>query len=76
MLIDVRNLAHRIGERTILDLRAFTADTGEHTLILGPSGSGKTTFINMVTGLKTPTQARCASSANASPPCRPRAATP
>jgi putative ABC transport system ATP-binding protein len=27
---------------------------GEHALLLGPSGSGKTTFINIVTGLLTP----------------------
>lgn len=55
MLIEVRDLTYRIGERTILDLPAFTAERGEHTLLLGPSGSGKTTLINLLTGLRTPT---------------------
>ncbi|MFN3513341.1 MAG: ABC transporter ATP-binding protein [Phenylobacterium sp.] len=55
MLIDVRGLIHRIGERTILDLPAFQIQRGEHALLLGPSGSGKTTLINILTGLVTPT---------------------
>jgi putative ABC transport system ATP-binding protein len=29
-------------------------ESGAHALLLGPSGSGKTTFINIVTGLLTP----------------------
>lgn len=29
---------------------------GQHALLLGPSGSGKTSFINIVTGLLTPTR--------------------
>jgi putative ABC transport system ATP-binding protein len=29
--------------------------SGQHALLLGPSGSGKTSFINIVTGLLTPT---------------------
>jgi len=55
MLIDVRGLTHRIGERSIVDLPAFSMGRGEHTLLLGPSGSGKTTLINILTGLVTPT---------------------
>lgn len=55
MLIQVRGLTHQIAGRTILDLATFTAERGEHTLLLGPSGSGKTTLINILTGLITPT---------------------
>lgn len=33
-------------------------ERGAHALLLGPSGSGKTTFINIVTGLLTPSEGR------------------
>ncbi len=32
----------------------FTLTKGEFTAIIGPSGSGKTTFLNVITGLDTP----------------------
>jgi putative ABC transport system ATP-binding protein len=54
MLIEVRGLSHRIGRRTVLDVADFSAERGEHLLLLGPSGSGKSTLINIVTGLITP----------------------
>jgi putative ABC transport system ATP-binding protein len=54
MLIDVRGLTHRIGDRTILSGRTFQVREGEHVLLLGPSGCGKTTLINILTGLVTP----------------------
>jgi putative ABC transport system ATP-binding protein len=31
-------------------------ETGEFTAIVGPSGSGKTTFLNLISGLDTPTE--------------------
>lgn len=55
MLIDVRQLSHRINSRTILDALSFQIPRGQHLLLLGPSGSGKTTLINIMTGLITPT---------------------
>ncbi|MFN3521960.1 MAG: ABC transporter ATP-binding protein [Phenylobacterium sp.] len=55
MLIEARDLSYRVGGRLIMELGAFTAARGEHTLLLGPSGSGKTTLINLLTGLRTPT---------------------
>lgn len=55
MLIELKDLRHEIGGRRVLDLPAFAADRGEHTLLIGPSGSGKTTLINAITGLITPT---------------------
>jgi putative ABC transport system ATP-binding protein len=33
----------------------FTVKSGEFTAIVGPSGSGKTTFLNLISGLDTPT---------------------
>jgi putative ABC transport system ATP-binding protein len=55
MLLQIRNLSHRIGDRRILELPAFDVAAGEHSLVLGPSGSGKSTLINIVAGLVRPT---------------------
>jgi putative ABC transport system ATP-binding protein len=35
---------------------SFTLSAGEFTAITGPSGSGKTTFLNLISGLDTPTE--------------------
>lgn len=55
MLIDVRDLTHRIADRTVLAVPDFQVAQGEHLLLLGPSGSGKTTLIHVLAGLQTPT---------------------
>lgn len=54
-LIEVQALRHVIAGRCVMDVPAFSAGRGEHTLLIGPSGSGKTTLINVITGLITPT---------------------
>jgi putative ABC transport system ATP-binding protein len=36
----------------------LTISTGEFTAIVGPSGSGKTTFLNIISGLDTPTSGK------------------
>jgi len=54
-LIEVQGLRHEIAGRCVMDVPAFSAGRGEHTLLIGPSGSGKTTLINVITGLITPT---------------------
>ncbi len=36
----------------------YTLMSGEFTAIIGPSGSGKTTFLNVITGLDTPTEGK------------------
>jgi putative ABC transport system ATP-binding protein len=54
-LIEVQGLRHEIAGRCVMDVPAFAAGRGEHTLLIGPSGSGKTTLINVITGLITPT---------------------
>jgi len=57
-LIEALGLCHRRGSRVVLNLDDWRLRSGEHALVLGPSGSGKTTFINIVTGLLTPTEGR------------------
>lgn len=59
-LIEASRLMHRRDGRTVLALGDWRLSAGEHALVLGPSGSGKTTFINIVTGLLTPTEGRLA----------------
>ena len=41
--------------KEVLALERFEAGAGEHWLVLGASGSGKTTFLNLVSGLLSPT---------------------
>ena len=60
ILIDAVGVRHRRDGRTVLLLDDWRLRAGEHALVLGPSGSGKTTFINIVTGLLSPTEGRLA----------------
>lgn len=53
-LVAARGLSHARNGRTVMQIGDWTLDAGRHALLLGPSGSGKTSFINIVTGLLTP----------------------
>ncbi|HSD84039.1 MAG TPA: phosphate ABC transporter ATP-binding protein [Anaerolineae bacterium] len=55
-LYQLRNLQHRYGERTVLDLAALDIERGEILAIVGPSGSGKSTLLRLLQFLETPTQ--------------------
>jgi iron complex transport system ATP-binding protein len=54
MLISVRNLAYRVGNKTLLDGLSFEVQTGEYLTIIGPNGAGKSTLLkcldNILTG--------------------------
>ena len=54
--VSVRDLCHRYGDRTVLRLKNWQLDAGEHQLLLGASGSGKTTLLSILAGLLTPTE--------------------
>jgi ABC-2 type transport system ATP-binding protein len=54
MVIDVRGLTKRYGERTVVDHIDMQASRGRIYGFLGPNGSGKTTTIRMLCGLLTP----------------------
>lgn len=44
-MIRVKNISHRIGEKTILSDISFEVNPGEFLVIIGPNGAGKTTLL-------------------------------
>lgn len=44
-MISVRNISHKVGEKTILDNISFDIQPGEFLVIIGPNGAGKTTLL-------------------------------
>lgn len=48
--IEINNLTHRFGEKTVLNNISFDVQPGEIFGLLGPSGAGKTTLIQILTG--------------------------
>src|SRR5260221_4813451 len=51
LVIDVRGVTKRFGERTVVNDIAMQVRPGEIYGFLGPNGSGKTTFLRMLCGL-------------------------
>jgi tungstate transport system ATP-binding protein len=54
-LYQLRDIQHRYGERTILDLPSLDIRRGEVLAIVGPSGSGKSTLLRVLQFLEAPT---------------------
>jgi ABC-2 type transport system ATP-binding protein len=54
MLLDVRHLTKRFGDKLAVDDVSFFIKPGEILGLLGPNGAGKTTTIHMLLGLITP----------------------
>jgi ABC-2 type transport system ATP-binding protein len=54
LVIDVRGITKRFGERTVVNDIAMQVRRGEIYGFLGPNGSGKTTFLRMLCGLLRP----------------------
>ena len=51
LIIDVKGMTKRFGDRTVVNDIDLQVRTGEIYGFLGPNGSGKTTFIRMLCGL-------------------------
>ncbi len=51
LVIDVRGMTKRFGQRLVVDHIGLQVGRGEIYGFLGPNGSGKTTFIRMLCGL-------------------------
>lgn len=55
MLIQVKDLVKRYGDKLVLDGFNLSVDRGETCVIIGGSGSGKSTFARLLVGLERPT---------------------
>ena len=53
MLISVRNLTYRVGNKTLLDDISFDVQSGEYLTIIGPNGAGKSTLLKCLDNLYT-----------------------
>ena len=58
--VDVRDLVHVFGARTVLDLPAWRVGRGAHSLVIGPSGCGKSTLLHLLAGLIRPSRGEVA----------------
>jgi branched-chain amino acid transport system ATP-binding protein len=55
-LLEARNVGKTFGALVAASNINFRLDTGARHALIGPNGAGKTTFINLLTGVLTPTQ--------------------
>lgn len=53
-VLEVVELAHRYGDKPVLEGVDFTLDEGRIGCLLGPSGCGKTTVLRLIAGFETP----------------------
>lgn len=49
-VLNVKNVTHGFGARSILENVSFRLLKGEHVALIGANGEGKSTFLNIVTG--------------------------
>ena len=57
-LLNVVNVSHSFGGRTILKNASFRLLKGEHVGIVGANGEGKSTFINIILGNELPSEGK------------------
>ncbi|NHJ86989.1 MAG: ABC transporter ATP-binding protein [Asgard group archaeon] len=60
VIIDVENLQKNVNSETILSNISFNVYQGELFCFLGPDGSGKSTIIDILVGLRKPTEGKIA----------------
>ncbi len=51
MIIEIKNLIKRYGDKLVVDNMSLTVEKGEILGLLGPNGAGKTTLINSIIGI-------------------------
>jgi len=49
-VLNVENVSHGFGDRTILEDVSFRLLKGEHVGLIGANGEGKSTFLNILPG--------------------------
>src|ERR1700759_4048263 len=55
LMIEVRGLTKRYGDKLAVDNLTFTVEPGKVTGFLGPNGAGKSTTMRLILGLDNPT---------------------
>lgn len=58
MILEVKDLSHGFGDRTIFNNVSFRLLKGEHIGLVGANGEGKSTFMNIVTGNMDPEEGK------------------
>lgn len=58
MILEVTNLSHGFGDRTIFENVSFRLLKGEHIGLVGANGEGKSTFMNIITGHMPPEEGK------------------
>jgi tungstate transport system ATP-binding protein len=53
---DLRDVCHRYGARTVLNIPRLSVSRGETLGIIGPSGAGKSTLLRLLQGLERPAE--------------------
>ena len=56
--LETRGLCKSFGALTVADDINFRLESGARHALIGPNGAGKTTFVNMLTGLLSPSSGR------------------
>ena len=57
-ILNVENVSHGFGGRTILENATFRLLNGEHVGLVGANGEGKSTFLNIITGKLMPDEGK------------------
>ncbi|OPJ55378.1 ABC-F family ATP-binding cassette domain-containing protein [Alkalithermobacter paradoxus] len=57
-VLNVENVSHGFGSRTILEDVSFRLLKGEHVGLIGANGEGKSTFLNIITGSLMPDEGK------------------
>ena len=57
-ILNVQNLSHDFGGRTIFKDVSFRLLKGEHVGFIGANGEGKSTFMNIITGTLMPDEGK------------------
>ncbi|HEY0222134.1 ABC-F family ATP-binding cassette domain-containing protein [Lactovum miscens] len=57
-ILEVKNLSHGFGDRTIFEDVNFRLLKGEHIGFVGANGEGKSTFMSIITGTLTPDEGK------------------
>lgn len=72
VLLEVRGLTKRYGGLLALDNLHLKVRSGTVHALIGPNGAGKSTFVDLLSGLQTPTDGTVLFAGDELPPGRPR----